>query len=96
MRGVTASGFAVAPGSFLVRAGTPVSQTVTNSFRDSSEGRRRAAFEADGTIRDGRFTRDVEFKSPSGAGGMIVGNPVNGRTCWRTADGLMFADVFPK
>ena len=96
MRGVTAKGYALSPDRFLIPAGTPISPTVSDSFRGSSEMKKRERLIADGIIADNKFARDFEFKTPSGAGGIIVGTGINGRACWKAADGRTFAEVFPK
>lgn len=51
---------------------------------------------ADGSLRrDGTravFTRDVVFTSPSTAGAIITGRSCNGRTSWKTTDGVTFGE----
>lgn len=51
----------------------------------------------DGTLarKDGfyRFTRDVEFSSPSAAAAVIEGGSANGLIEWRTADGRALKEI---
>lgn len=47
----------------------------------------RDALLLQGKVKDGIFTVDVKFSSPSAAASCIKGCPVNGRIAWRYSNG---------
>ena len=77
-------------GEFVVLAGSTARRMETPSCPEGAK-RRRAQLLADATLVptdvDGflRFTADTSFDTPSGAGGVVSGASVNGRTSWRHA-----------
>ena len=55
---------------------------------------------ADGVLVDDdqhyKFAQDYEFTSPSGVGGIVLASPVNGRQNLKDANGIPFAQYYPK
>ena len=58
--------------------------------------KRREELIADGTIKDGVFTRDKLFSTPSGASDLVTGNSTSGNKLWKTADGTTLGDILEK
>jgi hypothetical protein len=88
-----------APAGFVVLAG---SQAVLEERQSAVKKhpfvvkRRAELLESGALVPDGgnlRFTRDVEFSSPSAAAGVIQGGGANGLYEWRTADGTKLKDL---
>lgn len=52
----------------------------------------RDALIQEGKVKDGLFTVDVKFSSPSTATSCIKGCPVNGRIAWHYSDGTNLND----
>ncbi len=75
---------------FVVLAGS-LARLKENASASDFVRRRRQELREAGTLvpaEDGRslrFTRDVAFDSPSGAGSVVFGGNVNGREFWRHA-----------
>ena len=85
-RGGNAKGFPVADDKFVVRKGSKISEVVTDSFQPAYAEQRKQLIE-EGVIKDGEFTCDYEFNSPSTAAIIILGRSANGRREWRLLDG---------
>ncbi len=85
-------------GAFVVLAGSLARVKETCSFDNSGKNRRRQLVE-DGdfeTTEDGRcyrFTRDVDFSSPSAAARAVYGGSINGQDSWKHKDnGLSYKE----
>lgn len=75
-------------GEFVVLAGSFVRAKETNTCPHGIKVRRQQLLEEGALViePDGewyRFTRDVAFGSPSGAGALVYGGSVNGRVYWK-------------
>ena len=92
--GASAKGF-VSSGGFTVVAGSTVSDHTVPSLetRGKTYYNLRKVLEGDGTITDGAFTRDYEFKAPSAASAVVLGHTSNGNVDWKTADGTKLKDL---
>lgn len=99
-RGVLAKGQRVG-GEFLMHEGSTIVGSWDGTGTTESTERAYAALRekhaeliADGSIvvqgPVGTLTRDVPFRSPSGAGAVALGRSCNGRISWVTAEGLTF------
>ena len=53
----------------------------------------RQQLENDGTIIDGVFQKDYEFKSPPAAADVVKGHSVNGNEAWKTGEGTKLKDL---
>lgn len=89
IKGLTATGQQT-PNGFVVFKGSEA----TLDLRPSAPPwviQQREKYIADGTLTklDGKFkfTKDVEFTSPSAAAAVVCGGHVNGLTAWRNSDG---------
>jgi hypothetical protein len=89
-KGIRASGAEV-PEGFVVYAGSTAVASETNTLHDYMREIRKS-LEKNGVLRrDGevfRFTQDYVFGSPSTAAGVVQGRAANGRTDWKTKDGV--------
>ncbi len=92
--GASAKGF-VSSGGFTVVAGSTVSDHTVPSLetRGKTYFNLRKVLEGDGTITDGAFTRDYEFKAPSAASAVILGHTSNGNVDWKTENGTKLKDL---
>ena len=92
--GASAKGF-VSSGGFTVVAGSTVSDHTVPSLetRGKTYYNLRKVLEGDGTITDGAFTRDYEFKAPSAASAVILGHTSNGNVDWKTENGIKLKDL---
>lgn len=101
-RGITARAVQV-DGEFTVMQGSVGAGEVRTGNYAASTANAYGAYRnlhekllADGSLqRDGTkivFARDVVFSSPSTAGAIVTGRSCNGRTTWKTAEGLTFGD----
>ena len=84
--GYDARGMPVSDG-FVVLKGSRVSDTVSNSFKSTGYCKLRERLIAEGTIVDGRFTKDYHFDSYSASSGVIQGWSSNGWVEWKTENG---------
>lgn len=71
---------------FVVCKGSGFSETETPSCPKSIHKRRQALL-AEGLIKDGYFTEDHPFDSPSTAAACVTGGSANGRKLWLYPDG---------
>ena len=92
--GASAKGF-VSSGGFTVVAGSTVSDHTVPSLetRGKTYFNLRKVLEGDGTITDGAFTRDYEFKAPSAASAVVLGHTSNGNVDWKTENGTKLKDL---
>ncbi len=92
--GASAKGF-VSSGGFTVVAGSTVSDHTVPSLetRGKTYFNLRKVLEGDGTISDGAFTRDYEFKAPSAASAVVLGHTSNGNVDWKTENGTKLKDL---
>lgn len=81
---ITESGYTVLDGSTVAAP--------TDCFAKCASCKLRSALEADGTISGGVFTRPHEFDSPSAAASVVCGNSENGKTAWKTEDGVTLGE----
>lgn len=92
--GASAKGF-VSAGGFTVLKGSSISEHTAPSLETRGKWyyRLRNALIKDGTICDRVFTRDYEFKAPSAASAVILGQSSNGKVEWKTQDGIKLKDL---
>lgn len=92
--GAKATGF-VSAGGFTVLADSVVSDHTVPSFetRAKTYFLLRNKLESDGTIVDGRFTKNYEFNAPSAAAAVVLGHSSNGNTAWKTQEGIQLKDL---
>lgn len=85
----------VSTNGFMVLKGSHVSDHVSESLKKyvKSYALLRQQLENDGTIVDGVFQSDYEFKSPSAAADVVKGHSVNGNEAWKTAEGTKLKDL---
>ena len=88
-RGGSAKGWPAGEEKFIVRKGSKISETVTESFQPTYADLRKQLVE-DGIIKDGIFTTDFEFSSSSTAAIVVLGRSANGRKEWRLLDGRSY------
>lgn len=58
--------------------------------------KRREQLIADGTIKNGVFTRDELFLSPSGASDLVTGSSTSGNKLWKTKEGVTLGEILEK
>jgi hypothetical protein len=91
MKGAVARGHRTPDGFVVLRDSTAVLNERKSAKRWPYVTALRAKLIAEGTLvsESGfyRFTKDVEFPSPSGAAAVIVGGSANGLLEWKTEDG---------
>lgn len=68
---------------FVVLKGSKIRENDTKSTPSWTK-KKRAQLIEDGTIKDGIFTRDKLFSSPSGASDLITGSSTSGNKMWKT------------
>ena len=72
---------------FVVLAGSQIEETDADSIPDTIK-KLRARCRKNNEIKDGVLTKNYLFKSPSYAASFILGMTTNGKTDWKTADGV--------
>ena len=84
----------VSANGFTILKDSHVSEHVSDSLKKhvKSYAMLRQQLENDGTILNGVFQKDYEFKSPSAAG-IVSGNSMNGNEAWKTTDGTKLKDL---
>lgn len=89
-----ATGYVSANG-FTVLKGSRISDHVSDSLKKHVKfyALLRQQLENDGTIIDGVFQKDYEFKSPSAAADVVKGHSVNGNEAWKTGEGTKLKDL---
>lgn len=80
---------------YVVLKGSKIRESYTNSIPYSSKKRLELLI-SEGTIKDGVFTRDELFSSPSGASDIVAGNSSNGKKMWKTEAGITLGDILEK
>ncbi len=86
---LTANGLLVLKGSMMKAIGTPSLQPGYQKIRND-------LFEkgyVKQTERGVEFEQDYEFTSPSQAGSVVLGYPVNGRVFWKNSTGKTLKDI---
>lgn len=77
---------------FVVLKGSKIRENDTKSTPSWTK-KKRAQLIEDGTIKDGIFTRDKLFSSPSGASDLITGSSTSGNKMWKTEAGVTLGEV---
>lgn len=72
---------------FVVLAGSQIEETDAEAIPDTIK-KLRARCRQNNEIKDGVLTKNYLFKSPSYAASFILGITTNGKTDWKTADGV--------
>jgi predicted GIY-YIG superfamily endonuclease len=92
--GANAKGF-VSAGGFTVLKDSVISDHIVPSLetRGKTYYILRNKLESDGTILDGKFTRNYEFSAPSAASAVVLGHTSNGNVDWKTLDGTKLKDL---
>ena len=97
MKGAEARGHRSPDGFVVLEGSTAVLQERKSARKWAYVVALRDKLIADGTLvqKDGfyRFTRDVEFSSPSAAASVIEGGSANGLIEWRTKDGRVLKEL---
>jgi hypothetical protein len=97
MKGAKARGHRTAGGFVVFNGSTAVLQERPSAKKWPYVITLRQQLIADGAlIREGRlyrFTKDVEFSSPSAAAAVIEGGSANGLIEWRTKDGKVLKEL---
>lgn len=86
--GASAKGFKSREG-FTVVKDSRISSRVAPRFAENAPAysRLRAELEADGTIRNGLFTKNHEFSAPSAASSVVLGHNSSGNREWKRENG---------
>lgn len=90
--GVSAKGINTAEG-FVVCKGSVIKVTAKAKSMRPKTVKLREQYLADGTIVDGKFTRDTLFESPSAASDFVLGNNTSGPREWKNEKGQSMRDV---
>lgn len=77
---------------YVVLKGSKIRESDTKSTPSWAK-KKRAQLIADGTIKDGVFTRDELFLSPSGASDLVTGNSTSGNKMWKTEAGVTLGEI---
>jgi hypothetical protein len=97
MKGAEGRGHRTPDGSVVLQGSTAVLQERQSAKKWPYVIALREKLIADGTLvkNDGfyRFTKDVEFSSPSAAAAVIEGGSANGLIEWRTKDGRVLKEL---
>lgn len=94
--GVNAAGkFNAYTNALTIMKGSVVSDFISEKYAASNVRpyRLRIAYEADGTIKNHKFTKDAELTSPSYAAAVILGRSADGKLEWKTKEGIRIADL---
>ena len=91
-RGANANGYFKGAEQFIVLKGSVVSPNVTNGIPAGILAQRNDLIQK-GIIKDGVFSEDFEFSSPSSASAVILGRSSNGRKEWTMIDGRTIAQM---
>lgn len=91
-RGADATGYTVSDG-FVVRKDSIIASSTTPSMAESLKQLRNNLI-SDGTINSmNKFTKDYIFTSPSLAAAVVMGRNANGRTEWKTNEGITIKQI---
>jgi hypothetical protein len=96
-KGAVAQGYPSETG-FVVLEGSTATKQLSNAFlaRPWAPNLRQQLIDKKVVEDSGeamRFTQDYEFDSPSAAAVIVYGNPMNGRTEWKTTDGRTLKEI---
>lgn len=91
-RGANANGCFKGTEQFVVLKGSVISPNVTNGIPAGVLAQRNDLIRK-GIIKDGVFSEDFEFSSPSSASAVILGRSSNGRKEWTMIDGRTIAQM---
>ena len=80
---------------YVVLKGSKIRESDTKSTPSWAK-KKRAQLVADGTIKDGIFTRNELFSSPSGASDLVTGNSTSGNKMWKTENGTTLGEILEK
>lgn len=80
---------------YVVLKGSKIRESDTKSTPSWAK-KKRAQLAADGTIKDGIFTRNELFSSPSGASDLVTGNSTSGNKMWKTENGTTLGEILEK
>jgi len=86
---LTTTGLLVLRGSSMKSAATPALASTCLKIRNDLIGKGYVR----STGKDLEFIQDYEFSSPSQAGSVILGYSVNGRTFWKSKNGLTLKEI---
>ena len=78
--------------SFIVIKGSQMYPSERASCRKWIKVQRKELIDA-GVVKDGVFSKDTEFNSPSAAAACIVGGESNGQIMWLNEDGIKLKDL---
>jgi hypothetical protein len=92
IRGCNATGCAGNDGSFIVKAGSKISEDFTPSCPRNYMDKRNKLISA-GVIVNGKFVQDYAFDSVSTAASVVGGRSANGRREWTTLDGRQYGKI---
>ncbi|MDR2162905.1 MAG: DUF4357 domain-containing protein [Clostridiales Family XIII bacterium] len=81
---LTSEGFVVLAGSVIRKELVP---SASDSIKASRENNKESVDES------GIVTKDILFRTPSGASAFVLGAPTNGNVEWKTADGKKLKDI---
>ncbi len=82
----------VSSGGFVVLKNSAVSEAIAGSLSKGYTAIREKLI-ANGTISDGVFQRDYEFRSPSAAASIVKGCMTSGNEAWKNKDGVKLKDL---
>ena len=88
-RGGNATGNPLGNDTFIVYAGSKISQDTTEGFPQNYAGLRNSLI-ANGTVVDNVFVKDYLFTSSSAAACVVLGRSANGRKEWTLLDGRTY------
>lgn len=80
---------------YVVLKGSKIRESDTKSTPSWAK-KKRAQLISEGTIKDGIFTRDELFHSPSGASDLVTGNSTSGNKMWKTEAGITLGEILEK
>lgn len=77
---------------FVVLSGSQIEENDSKAIPESIKELRKKCFQ-NNEIIDGKINQNYFFKSPSYAASFILGMSTNGRTDWKTEDGITLKDL---
>lgn len=89
-RGASAIGYQTDDGFIVKKDSLLTSMAPTNSCPESAK---KALEKAKAIIKDNRLTEDMKFNSASSASNFVLQASTNGRTYWRTKDGVTLGEA---
>lgn len=94
-----AKGYATKDGGIVVLAGSTGRATASESTKPGTLKRRAALIESGSAEVQGDdlvLLADCHFGSVSSAASILAGTPINGRTAWKTSEGLTYSEAEEK